>query len=439
MRISHCCAWFLTGLLATSCVALAGDSQPIPSAKSDAWLYLKVQLDEKLKTSALRPGDVVNGKLARPVYSADREVFASGSQVQLTVDKVEKRRREPNDHWPWVIKAFMPRHENFPSFHASSVLGSNGISTPLQVSLVSINRERSVQAQSRKGVAGEAVPSSSALARDHSPTSKVTTDKIATLLAALPESQANAAPPTLTGPVTLESGTHAKIILLGPVSAGKSRPGDTFQARIVEPVRVNDVVVLPEGSVLEGEVVKSTPPRWLSRGGSLYLKFNKLFVPGGGTAPITATLTGVEINERSHTKVDAEGGLRADRPGKAWLLANIGVTAGLAKVTDDTTQLIIEAIVSTATDASTAGSAKIAAACVSGVFLLTRHGRDVVIPQFTEMDVMFDRPASLPAQEEALRNSAPVEHQALPQPSSDSKDFLTDKRPSSGGHLADRW
>jgi len=71
------------------------------------------------------------------------------------------------------------------------------------------------------------------------------------------------------------------------------------------------------------------------------------------------------------------------------------MTAGLAKVTDDTTQLIIEAIVSTATDVSTAGSAKIAAACVSGVFMLTRHGRDVVIPQFTEMNVMFDRPVWL--------------------------------------------
>ena len=77
------------------------------------------------------------------------------------------------------------------------------------------------------------------------------------------------------------------------------------------------------------------------------------------------------------------------------MLANIGVTAGLAKVADDTTQLIIEALVETATDASTAGSAKIAAACVSGVFMLTRHGRDVVIPQFTEMNVMFDRPVSL--------------------------------------------
>jgi hypothetical protein len=393
MRISHRHAWFLVALLATSSVALARDSEPSFNGNADATLYLKVQFNEDIKTASLRPGDVIKCKLSQPVYWVDRELFPSGSQVQLTVDKVERRRREPNDHWPWVINIFMPRHESFPIFHESRVLGSDGTSTPLQVSLVSLNRERSVQAQSRKD-ADHATASGLPVA-DQNPSGRISKERTATFLAALPESQAPASPLAWAGPTTIAPGTRAKIILLGTVSAGKSRVGDTFQARIVEPVRVNDEVVLPEGSLLDGEVVNSTPPRRLSRGGSLYLKFNKLSVPGGELTPITATLTSIELNERSHTKVDAEGGLRADRPGKAWLLANIGMTAGLAKVTDDTTQFIIEAIVSTATDVSTAGSAKIAAACVSGVFMLTRHGRDVVIPQSTEMTVMFDRPVSL--------------------------------------------
>ena len=393
MRISHRHTWLLVAMLATASVALARDSESLFNGNADDALYLKVKLNEDIKTSSLRPGDVIQCKLSQPVYSVDRELFPSGSPVQLTVDKVERRRREPNDHWPWVIKMFMPRHENFPIFHESIVLRSDGTSTPLQVSLISLNRERSVQAQSKKNA--DHAAATGLAATDQNQSGQVSKERIATFLAARPELQVPASPLVLSGPTTIASGTHAKIILLGAVSAGKSRVGDTFQARVVEPVRVNDEVVLPEGSLLDGEVVSSTPPRMLSRGGSLYLKFNKLSLPGGGPTPITATLTGIEINERSHTKVDAEGGLRADRPGKAWMLANIGVTAGLAKVADDTTQLIIEALVETATDASTAGSAKIAAACVSGVFMLTRHGRDVVIPQFTEMNVMFDRPVSL--------------------------------------------
>jgi hypothetical protein len=74
---------------------------------------------------------------------------------------------------------------------------------------------------------------------------------------------------------------------------------------------------------------------------------------------------------------------------------NIGVTAGIAKEADDATQLLVEALISTATDASTAGVAKIVGTCASGMFILTRHGRDVVLPRFTEMNIVFDRPLSL--------------------------------------------
>jgi hypothetical protein len=79
---------------------------------------------------------------------------------------------------------------------------------------------------------------------------------------------------------------------------------------------------------------------------------------------------------------------------------NLGVTAGLSKEIDDGVQLVIEAIVSAATDASTAGTARIVSSCVSGLYMATRHGRDVVLPRFTEMDISLDRPVSLntPAQ-----------------------------------------
>ena len=83
------------------------------------------------------------------------------------------------------------------------------------------------------------------------------------------------------------------------------------------------------------------------------------------------------------------------------MLINAGVTAGIAKVADDGAQLVIEAIVATATDASTAGTGRAIALCASGLFMVTRHGRDVVLPRFTEMDITFDRPLSLAAPQAA--------------------------------------
>jgi hypothetical protein len=127
----------------------------------------------------------------------------------------------------------------------------------------------------------------------------------------------------------------------------------------------------------------------------MLLVFTDMTLPGKAEIPMAASVTAAELDQRSHTKIDREGKMHGDRPGRAWMAINIGVTAGIAKEADDTIQIIIEAFVSTATDASTAGVGKIVATCASGLFMLTRHGRDVVLPRFTEMNIMLDRPLSV--------------------------------------------
>jgi hypothetical protein len=393
------------------------NSQPDLALPSS--VYVKVRLDKSIKVSALKPGDVIQGNLAQDVYSGDRELFPANSPIRLTVDKLGRRRRIPNDHWPWVVKAFTPRHENYPTFQSAVVSLPDGKEVPLRVSLIFINRETQVIAQAKTKKRSQPAASSAIKSEDASATqapspadagSKTSESKkvapapkddstFVILEAADPTETASAPSSTgfaLPGPVTLAAGTRAEIIILGEVSASKSRPGDSFQARLVEPVRLDSNIVLPEGTLLGGKVVTRTPPRMLSRAGSILLTFTDVTLPGRAGVPAVASVTAAELDERSHTKIDPEGKLHGDRPGKAWMAINIGVTAGIAKVSDDTMQLIIEAIVSTATDASTAGSGRIAAICASGLFMLTRHGRDVVLPRFTEMNISFDRPVSLP-------------------------------------------
>jgi hypothetical protein len=147
--------------------------------------------------------------------------------------------------------------------------------------------------------------------------------------------------------------------------------------------------------MFEGKILKQTPPRWLSRAGSLYLTFTELTLPDGNRISISASLAGAELDQSSHTRMDAEGRLHGERPGKAWMAINLAVSAGISKEVDDGVQLILEAIVSTATDASTAGTSRIVASCISGLYMVTRRGRDVVLPRFTEMDISLDRPVSL--------------------------------------------
>jgi hypothetical protein len=317
-----------------------------------------------------------------------------------------------------VVKAFTPRHEKYPTFKTAIVSGASGESA-LQVSLISISRRRDIHAQARKKRSGEQAGSETT-AVEVSKTGGVNGyGKLAAPVMVLEASGAesenlssesaagiSASPPDLTDLEILPVGTACKILLLGDVSASKSKPGDGFQARLIEPVLLNSRVVLPAGTLFEGKVLKKIPPRWGSRSGSLSLTFTELTLPYGNRVPIAASLAGADLDRRSHTKIDAEGQLRGERPGMAWMAINIGVTSGLAKEVDDTTQLIIEAIISTATDASTAGTARIVSSCISGIFMVSRHGRDVELPRFTEMDISLDRPLSVSRKAKSAAPSA---------------------------------
>ena len=422
LRRHFFCVLVAVFLVLSISVHAAGGADQADSKRA---LYVKVQLKGPLKIKGLKPGDNVEGTLFQPVYSGAREVMPAGCPVRLTVDHLEKRRRVKNDHWPWVVQAFTPRHENYPVFRSASVTLPDGKELPLEVSFLSIASERQVQARARKPAAGSAAavspaagagappmeaqssPSNDATARKASGSAPsplpIATFEAAILSAGFPEGLPDTSPLASSDQttvereaVTLEAGTQANVILLETISASKNHAGDSIDARLIEPVRVGSLVVLPEGTLFQGSIVRATPPKWLSRPGSLLMTFDNLVLLQGAGAPVVASVSGADLDRRSHTKIDSEGSMRGSWPGKAWMLINLATTAGIAKEADDTLQLIIEAIVSTATDASTAGVARIFATCVSVTFMITRHGRDVVLPKFTEMRITLNRPLTLP-------------------------------------------
>lgn len=259
---------------------------------ASASLYVKVQLDKNVKLRKLKPGDTIEGKLARNVYSAERELFPAGSRVTLAVDHLVRRRRIPDDHWPWVVKVFTPRHEPYPIFKTATISGAEGESS-LQVSLISISRKREVNAQAKKKKSGQQNADAGSVEVSKSGGAygpgklatpmmvleafRVEAEKASSAGTTSPEAEAGSELSVLE---TLPAGTACKILLLGNVSASKSKAGDMIQARLIEPVMVNSRVVLAAGSLFQGKVVKRTPPRWGSRAGSLYVTFTGVTLPG---------------------------------------------------------------------------------------------------------------------------------------------------------------
>ncbi len=388
-------------LLLLPCAAGAQDiGAPTDADAKNLDLYMKVQLDRAIRASHLQPGQIVEGKILQNVYEGGAEVLSAGSSVRLTVRDLEERKRSRNDHWPWLVKAFIPRHEKYPEFEEAQVRMADGRDVPLTVSLVSLGGEIEVRAQttrkrqaSKTGVTAQSMldpshQSGTTPTESARPRSQGTTANFRIALANDDQPPAYMSPPS----VVIVPGTTARLILLDEVSASHSHAGDSVRGRLVQPVYDGSRDLLPEGTIITGKVVKATRPRMLSRAGSLLLTFTGITLPNGSNSPIAASISGINLRRGSHTRVDPEGALRGERPGKAWMLLNLGATGGLAKVADDGAQLLAEAIVSSATDVSTAGTARIVSACVSGVFMLTRHGRDVILPKFTELSVTFDRP-----------------------------------------------
>src|SRR5450631_324552 len=241
------------GLATGPILSLAADDQSTRAQgnTADSGLYIKVHLSNPVRMSKLKSGDVVQGSLTGDVYSADRKLFPSGSAVRLTVDHLEKRKRTPNDHWPWVVNAFTPRHENYPVFKNATVAQDQG-ETSVQVSMISSTRMREVHAKAKKNAPAPLSASASSPDATTSTTNgavEVTQSsgkKLATPTLVLeafglenshpaPDATSEAAPePDATAIAALPAGTHCKILLLGTVSASKSKPGDPVRARLLE-------------------------------------------------------------------------------------------------------------------------------------------------------------------------------------------------------------
>lgn len=393
------CILLVTGFFPAALIAHPENGSP----QAHALLFVQMHLNRPVKFTCLKKGDVLRGVVARNVYSGYHLMIPAGTPVSLRVSGMERRRKEWSDKWPWPAEYFRSKSEKFPTFDLLTASLPAGGNTSFPVSSVTAFNEIHLTAKTLKGgksgdrsqhastgenpvKAGNLPPGSTLeLVVDAHPQ----TGRIATTAAA----ESGNEPPA--GIETLAAGTETTLALVDRLSASASRPGDPFKAILAEPLRLSSGEIVPEGSLLEGRVGKSTPPRWLSRPGSLYLTFNRLVLPTGVSIPIAASIVGAEANRNTRMKVDSEGGLSGGSPGKKRLLVGAGVAFGLSKVTDDSFQLIAETLVSTATDASTAGTARLIGMAVGGFFFIRRHGRDVVLPSHTMLNVRFDRPPSL--------------------------------------------
>jgi hypothetical protein len=353
--------------------------------------FLQVELAQRVDWKRLARNSRVEGRLMVGVYSGQEIVIPTGTKIELTIDSVKKA-GDNAGRWKKagnaVVRAFNPLERSQPAeyvIHLSKteIEGPQGglavTATALRAGHIAMIEPRIRRGRETRGMQTPRDKSAGA-AKSHQ-----------TLLLQLDEKLQWPAPAVrqVKSAETAEKG-KARAFLLTQLSASHSQKGDPFQARLAEPVSLGGQS-FEAGSLLEGKVSRSTPPRMLSRAGALYLRIERITSPTGISLATSGTLAGVEADRGAKYALDEEGGLRGLKPGLTNALVDVSIAYAVGKATDDIAETPIRAIGAAMSDAAVANAARYFGLGASAVFLVTRHGRDVRLARYSEIEIDFGR------------------------------------------------
>jgi len=178
--------------------------------------------------------------------------------------------------------------------------------------------------------------------------------------------------------LTLPAGSTLFVRLITTLSTRTNENGDPFSGKVVEPIIYEGVEVVPAGSILEGRVAFVKQPGRVKGVGEMRLVAETITTPEEVRYSISAGLEEAEGAEGAKVK-DEEGTIKGPSSKKGDVVS-AGVGAG----------------VGAAAGAITAGGkgslygAGIGAA-VMGVRSLFKRGKDIILPQGTELTFVINR------------------------------------------------
>ena len=188
-------------------------------------------------------------------------------------------------------------------------------------------------------------------------------------------------PTTLTVPAD----TEARIELLSGLHTRVSHVDDPIEARLLRPIIVNGKIALPYGTLIQGRITQIQSAGRMHRPAQLAFRFDRISLPDGQTAPITAVLSAPLGPEMKNARIDNEGNLKGTR-GFSWK----GIVGGIAGVSSLAS---IKAAVGGA--ASLAYVLPAGGAALLGYELLLPHGNDVHVPPETEFRIRLSYPITV--------------------------------------------
>lgn len=204
-----------------------------------------------------------------------------------------------------------------------------------------------------------------------------------------------------TDPPDPTNGTEWRLhaYLQQTISSANRKPGETFQALVAEPIfNAEHAIVVPQGSLLIGEVTQTKPARSFGRQGRLRFRFRELKLPSGFTQPVEGTLAGVDADKSANLQIDSEGGIEPKSQNRVLLPLVLTLLAGRAFDEDDSRVangavasngfgLVGRVVGIVASSRNVAAGIGVYGAALAFYDLWLTHGHDVVFVKNTRIEV----------------------------------------------------
>lgn len=176
-------------------------------------------------------------------------------------------------------------------------------------------------------------------------------------------------------------GTMMMVKVDQPLNSASSKVGDPITAIVEADVFMNNQIVIPAGSQVEGAVTQVSPAGHVGKAGSMEVQFSVIRTTYGHSYPVRARVV----------TSDESGIIRGDSP-QAQVFKTLGTAAG------GTAAGTLMGTAAGSLLGSAGGGAMfgLAAGSLAGVgYALLREGKEVVIPTGARMSIVLDQPIAV--------------------------------------------
>jgi hypothetical protein len=175
--------------------------------------------------------------------------------------------------------------------------------------------------------------------------------------------------------LVVEKGTVIPVELLNKLSTKNIKEGDRVYARTTIPITVNNTIVIPVGTNVQGRIKDSQRPGRVKGRASLTLNFERMILPNGVTTEIFGSLGGSDEGYREGEATIKGGSSKGRDTGD---VVKAGAVGG-----------ILGGVLGGGKGAGIGAGAS-AGVALAGVLL--GRGEDLELPKGTSLEVILDQP-----------------------------------------------